>query len=601
MSKMHVLGVLILIGCPAGSPGDVPDPAPPMPAECGDGVLQDGEACDDGPANSDTAACTTACQLATCGDGWVWSEGGEECDDGPENRDEGACTSTCQRAVCGDGLLWDQGEECDDGPQNRDDAACTTACTRAVCGDGFVWSGVEDCDDGSIEPSDGCSASCRLQVFLDVSDAFAVLEGSLGDGAGRVVSGDFDGDGIEDLAIDAPRGFGTTGVVYVVYGPVGVGVASLSAADAVLIKDSSTNNSDVLAVGDLNHDGIDDLVVGQPNAGQVFPDLPLGAVDVVFGPMTGTSPLSSVGLRYVGFDDVRYVGLDVTVGDLDGDGLADLAIGSNTAGIGDGGTGRVFVLRGPLATETPLSQADARLVGPSGDFFGAEVAAVGDVTGDGVGDLAVFSFEYPGGANNGLASVFAGPIDADLTSADAFATYAGSDEGNAAGRPIAGGDVDGDGMGDLVLGALSGVAGPPGAGEVVVVEGPASAGGQQVSDLAVRFSGEGARDGLSTALVVGDLDEDGIDDLITSAAAHDPNGVSDAGATYVVFGPVSSAGVSVAEADVKVSGIDPSSMSGAGLAMGDFDGDGVMDLAIGAPGNPFLPGRGEVFVLRGPF
>ncbi|MEM6293250.1 MAG: hypothetical protein AAGA54_18395 [Myxococcota bacterium] len=121
-------------------------------ADCGDGVTDLGEACDDGNA-VDTDACPTSCLDATCGDGLVY-EGVEACDDGNDEETD-ACTSACIEAECGDGLVHEGVEACDDG--NEDDTdACTSACVEAACGDGVVQAGVEDCDDGNADDGDAC-------------------------------------------------------------------------------------------------------------------------------------------------------------------------------------------------------------------------------------------------------------------------------------------------------------------------------------------------------------------------------------------------------------------------------------------------------------
>ena len=142
---------------------------------CGDGVLQDDEECDDGPANDDAAACTESCTVNVCGDGLAL-EGVEECDDGNANADDGPCTSTCAVNVCGDDLVLEGVEECDDGAANADSAPCTSACRLNVCGDGLVLEGVEECDDGEefAGSGDGCSATCtREQVFFVSLDTYS--------------------------------------------------------------------------------------------------------------------------------------------------------------------------------------------------------------------------------------------------------------------------------------------------------------------------------------------------------------------------------------------------------------------------------------------
>ncbi len=136
------------------------------PASCGDGVMDEGEACDDGPDNAPTAACLPDCTAAACGDGNV-QEGVEACDDGNDD-DTDDCTSACEPAACGDGFTQG-GEECDDGDDNGDSRACKSDCTAATCGDGDVWAGEEQCDDANDDNNDGCSELC---LFTDCGDGF---------------------------------------------------------------------------------------------------------------------------------------------------------------------------------------------------------------------------------------------------------------------------------------------------------------------------------------------------------------------------------------------------------------------------------------------
>ncbi|MCX4242876.1 DUF4215 domain-containing protein [Paraliomyxa miuraensis] len=123
---------------------------------CGNGILDDGEECDDGNGD-DTDACPTTCTVAECGDAFVLA-GIEECDDGNMSNLD-ACLVGCVAAMCGDGFLWAGVEFCDDG--NGDDTdGCPSNCMAASCGDGFVWAGVEECDDGNTEPTDACLPGC---------------------------------------------------------------------------------------------------------------------------------------------------------------------------------------------------------------------------------------------------------------------------------------------------------------------------------------------------------------------------------------------------------------------------------------------------------
>ena len=130
-----------------------------LPA-CGDGILQPPEECDLGMANDDTGECTLACLLPTCGDGFVQPGNLEQCDDG-NLVDTDACVGPCVPAACGDGFLQQGVEQCDDGNDvNTDD--CIATCESATCGDGFLQQGVEQCDDGNVVDGDGCPANCEL-------------------------------------------------------------------------------------------------------------------------------------------------------------------------------------------------------------------------------------------------------------------------------------------------------------------------------------------------------------------------------------------------------------------------------------------------------
>lgn len=125
---------------------------------CGNGTVEGLEQCDDGNF-VDTDACPSRCLKASCGDGWV-HRGVELCDDG-NSRNDDACLTTCVPARCGDGVVHTGIEACDDGNQDPADA-CLPTCVAARCGDGFVQRGVEACDDANSNDFDDCLRSCQL-------------------------------------------------------------------------------------------------------------------------------------------------------------------------------------------------------------------------------------------------------------------------------------------------------------------------------------------------------------------------------------------------------------------------------------------------------
>lgn len=138
--------------------GVVDDSSTGAEAICGNGIVEPGEACDDGEGNIETGACKPGCTAAYCGDGLV-HDGVEACDDG-NMVDDDACSNTClPPAACGDGIVQDP-EECDEGNANADTGACKLDCSAAFCGDGLVHSGVEQCDDANDDNEDPCTQLC---------------------------------------------------------------------------------------------------------------------------------------------------------------------------------------------------------------------------------------------------------------------------------------------------------------------------------------------------------------------------------------------------------------------------------------------------------
>ncbi len=159
-------------------------------SQCGDGYTDAAraEACDDGPANSDSTAdaCRTDCTLPRCGD--TVTDTIEACDDGNASPND-PCLPTCVANVCGDGELNSAVEACDDHNFSANDA-CLPDCTANVCGDTYLNPSAEACDDGNTTSLDGCSADCDYVVWsVDLGSPIAtapVALARLGTSAGLV-------------------------------------------------------------------------------------------------------------------------------------------------------------------------------------------------------------------------------------------------------------------------------------------------------------------------------------------------------------------------------------------------------------------------------
>ncbi|MBX7148669.1 DUF4215 domain-containing protein [bacterium] len=128
---------------------------------CGNGVLETDESCDDGN-DDNTDTCLNTCETASCGDGFTQT-GAEECDDGNDDNTD-TCLNTCVAASCGDGFIQTGVEECDNAGANSDTMAnaCRTTCIEASCGDDIIDTG-EECDDGNATNDDGCDSVCATE------------------------------------------------------------------------------------------------------------------------------------------------------------------------------------------------------------------------------------------------------------------------------------------------------------------------------------------------------------------------------------------------------------------------------------------------------
>ncbi|MFN2378197.1 MAG: DUF4215 domain-containing protein [Candidatus Binatia bacterium] len=137
---------------------------------CGDGIVSPFESCDDGN-DIDTDSCPNTCGAPGCGDGIV-QQGIEECDSGGVST--AVCTPDCKLPRCGDGNVAPRLEACDDG-NDIDDDACPNDCSRAVCGDGFTSLGWEECDPADPLYANACTADCRLVGLCGDANADAMV------------------------------------------------------------------------------------------------------------------------------------------------------------------------------------------------------------------------------------------------------------------------------------------------------------------------------------------------------------------------------------------------------------------------------------------
>ena len=352
--------------------------------------------------------------------------------------------------------------------------------------------------------------------------------------------------------------------------------------------------SSLTGAGDLDADGFGDLLVGAP--AHCGANLGEGAVYVVRG---GASPadgaLSAADAVWTGLAESDNAGAAVAAGDFDGDGRPDLAIGApgNDAEAADGGA--VYLLLGAAGLDGgSLAGAAATFTGPvAGGLAGGKVDAAGDVDGDGREDLLVSGY-----AANTVWLVLgaATPSSDSLGAAEAYVGAA-----DLAGWGLAGaGDIDGDGLADVLIGAQNNSdGGVASAGAAFLVLGSASPRGTALSSAAdAQFTGDSDHDYAGVGVDgLGDFDGDGHDDMVVSAP-YDVVGAS-VGSVYVVLGTAEPVSGTLASVGLRYTGAADDYTGGTVAGPGDIDGDGFAELLVGADHYGGPPDTGGAWVLRG--
>jgi glycosylphosphatidylinositol phospholipase D len=195
-----------------------------------------------------------------------------------------------------------------------------------------------------------------------------------------------------------------------------------------------------------------------------------GTVFVVYGPVSGTWNLSSADGELVGEGANGMAGAALSMGDVNGDGLSDAVVGAYGVSSTSRGEGAAYVVFGPASGTRDLGASDVVVRGDStGQYLGSGVAA-GPVNTDSHMELLVGGIEGGGSAGgSGGAYLFYGPLTGTYTAADGDAWAVGEATGDQAGQGVAIGDLDGDGWGELIIGAPAERTGGTQAGAVYVL------------------------------------------------------------------------------------------------------------------------------------
>jgi hypothetical protein len=381
--------------------------------------------------------------------------------------------------------------------------------------------------------------------------------------------------------------------------------------------------SSVASAGDINGDGFADVIVGAP--GKALGWYTDYAAYVIFGhgheDTPGASRISTDYLRPTeGFRIILagalggYEGPEggfavSSAGDFNGDGFGDLMVSApsySSAGAEEkGATYVVFGKAGGFTDVTLGTTASSDWIRIDGaaadDYSGHSIAALGDINGDGFGDVLIGSpyADADGRWASGISYVVYGNASGaniDLASFDASDGFRiiGEQFGAAGHSVSAAGDVNGDGITDLIIGAPDNdVAGVYRTGSTYLVFGSNSGGDVDLATLTpsqgVRLDGEEVSESGFSVASAGDINGDGLADLIIGAPDASPNGREEAGSAFVIFGKTSGwSNVDLANLSpgdgFRIDGAAAGDNAGYSVSSaGDFNGDGFADLIIGAP------------------
>jgi hypothetical protein len=475
-----------------------------------------------------------------------------------------------------------------------------------VNGDGYadVIVGAPEYDSG--DPAEGAAflflGSVAGITSQSVVSAAARFESDQADAqlGGCVASaGDVNGDGYADMIVGASlydAGEIDEGAAFVFLGGAsGIAGGDPAASDTQLESNQATAwlGTSVSGVGDLNGDGYADVIVGAPtyDAGEVDE----GAAFVFLGSASGIADgdPGTADTQLEGDQAGAWFGFSVSgAGDVNGDGYADLIVGASDYSAGQSYEGAAFIYLGSasgIADGDPVT-ADAQLESNQADaYLGWSVSGAGDVNGDGYADVIVGSAAYTAGeAIEGAAFVFHGGASgiSDGNPTTANAQIEGNQESAWLGSSVSGaGDVDGDGYGDVIVGAPDYDAGEVDEGVAVVFLGGATgiaSGNPTTADALLEGDQADALMGASVS-GAGDVNGDGYADVIAGASDYDAD-ETDEGAAFVFLGSDTGiANATPATADTQLEADQPYSWLGASVSgAGDVNGDGYADVIAGA-------------------
>ena len=494
-------------------------------------------------------------------------------------------------------------------------------------------------------PSQGLTPAAVDSSVIDLASAsplttvYAVDQGDVRSDQPGLAAGDFNDDGIGDMLVgarfaDGPDSRKDSGAAYLVFGspspPSSVDLAAGQQDVTILGARPGDGLGFAAAAADLNGDGIDDITLGAPFGGPLDqPASDPGRVYIIFGrpdlPATVDLAAEPSDVVLTGATSGAFFGDSIAAGDVNGDGTADLIVGATFDSYQPedgppvrGGAVLVFFGRDGWPDTLTSGEADVAVYGAEDFDELGDFVASGDINGDGFDDIIATAeaADGPDNARPTAAEVHVVFGDADIQGAFEIArgqqhlSVYGAFQQDTLGFSLAAGDVDGDGIDDLVMGAR-GANGPDNtitrAGQVYVLSGsgdlPRSVDLADLPDFVGAFHGASPSTLMGTSEAVADLDGDGRSELIMGARSATALSRPDAGVVYVSEAPAGGDLVSVEGEALRVAvyGAADDENLGSNVAVADFNGDGQLELIVVAQGgdgpDDSRPGVGRIYAI----
>jgi len=402
--------------------------------------------------------------------------------------------------------------------------------------------------------ADVANAQVPFCLEQKISNTF-VLQDGVGFGYAVASIDDLDGNGVNELVVGVPgvdsgpylQNLGEVTVLFLdADGTVMSHQTWGMPVDPDLVEPGDAFGSTVASIGDIDDDGVADIAVGMPNDDEQNTDQ--GTVWIIFlnsdGSMDFPAKITMGRSNFGGIlnMDDRFGEAVTSVGDLDGDGVEDIAVGATDAANDYRGAVWVIFLTntGWVKSYQKISDTEGNFTGmlDLGDSFGSSLALLGDLDGDGVKDIAVGATgDEDGGYDRGAVWIVFLNSDGTVKSQQKISDTSGNFNGTLDNYDFFGssvaslGDLDGDSVGDIVVGARADDDGGDARGAVWVLflnsDGTVK-GHQKISDTEGNFSGvldDQDFFGISVTSL-GDLDGNGVNDLGIGASGDDDGGAS---------------------------------------------------------------------------